>query len=90
MLPTLDRRAKSADPEREVKFQIIVKPLDDYFTHGELERCDKAALQAALAKCADDIEAVLRKVPLRDRPHPTLPVPESMKRRTNGSGDVAE
>lgn len=84
MQPTLDRRAKSADPQRELKFQIIVKPLDEFFTHGEIERCDKRALQQALAKCADEIVRVLRKVPRRDRPHPTLPLPESMRRYVNG------
>lgn len=86
MLPTLDRRAASSDPTREVKFQVIIKPLDEHFTHGEIERCDKAALMAALAKCADLVEEVLRKVPQRERPNPTLPVPASMKRYVNGSG----
>jgi len=60
---TLDRRAAGADPKRENKFQLTVKAIDATHTHGELERCDRAAVMAALAKAADEIEAILRRVP---------------------------
>lgn len=83
---TLDRRCTGADPAEENKFQLIVKPLDQHHTHGELQRCDKAAVMAALAKCADEIEGILRRVPLRDKPHPTMPLPKSL---VNGSGTTA-
>lgn len=67
MLPTLDRRAEGAQG-KDVKFQIIVKPLDQYHTHGELERADKQAIQGALARAADEIVAILRRVPPKQKP----------------------
>jgi len=62
LLVSLDRRADGAG-NREVKFQLIIKPLDATHTHGEIERADKPALMAALAKAADEIVEVLRRVP---------------------------
>lgn len=62
MLVTLDRRAEGAQG-KDVKFQLIVKPIDSHHTHGEIERADKAEMMAALAKCADEIVAILRRVP---------------------------
>lgn len=58
----LDRRAEAVGG-REVKFALQIKPLDQYHTHGELERCDKAAVMAALAKCATEIVEILKRVP---------------------------
>lgn len=62
MLVTLDRRAEGAG-NREVKFQLTITPLDHTHTHGEIERADKPALMAALARAADEIVEVLRRVP---------------------------
>ena len=62
MLVMLDRRADGAG-NKEVKFQLIIKPLDHTHTHGEIERADKPALMAALAKAADEIVEVLKRVP---------------------------
>lgn len=62
MLVTLDRRADGAGG-REVKFQLVIQPIDATHTHGEIERADKPALMAALAKAADEIVAILRQVP---------------------------
>jgi len=59
---TLDRRAEGAGG-KDVKFELIVKPLDATHTHGEIERCDKAAVMAVLAKAADEIVLILRRVP---------------------------
>ena len=58
----LDRRAEGAGG-REVKFELAMRPLDQYHTHGEMERCDKDAVMAALSAAADTIEGILRRVP---------------------------
>lgn len=79
MFVTLDRRARGADPAEENKFQLVIKPLDEHHTHGEISRADRPALMAALAKCADEIEAILRRVPVRDHRLPPQPLPDSMK-----------
>lgn len=60
MIISIDRRTDGAGG-REVKFTVMVKPLDQYHTHGELTRCDRAAVTAALVKAANEIEAVLRR-----------------------------
>lgn len=62
MLVALDRRADGAGG-KEVKFQLIVKPLDHTHTHGEIERADRGAIMAALARAADEIVEILRHVP---------------------------
>jgi hypothetical protein len=59
---SLDRRDDGAGG-KEVKFELIVKPLDSTHTHGELERCDKTAVMLVLKKAADEIVEILRRVP---------------------------
>ena len=59
MVIGIERRAPSAEPGREVKFEVLVKPIDEHHTHGELTRCDRAAVVKALVKAADEIQRVL-------------------------------
>jgi hypothetical protein len=64
MVISIDRRAEGSGG-REVKFEILVKPLDQYHTHGELTRCDRQAIRDALVGAADRIERVLRALPAK-------------------------
>lgn len=80
MLIQLDRRADGAGG-REVKFALQIKPLDEHHTHGELNRADRAAIMQALARAADEIVEVLRRVPVRDPHLPPQPLPPSMQGR---------
>lgn len=58
----LDRRAEGARGE-DVRFTLVVQPLDKYHTHGELTRADQTAIMGALARAADEIVEILRRVP---------------------------
>jgi hypothetical protein len=73
----LERRAAGADGT-DVKFALQIQPIDHTHTHGELERCDKTAVMAILAKAADEIVEVLRRVPVRDHRLPPPPLPASL------------
>lgn len=80
MIISIDRRTDGAGGQ-EVKFTVLVKPLDAYHTHGELTRCDKAAVTAALVKAADEIAAVLRRNGADER---TRLQPETRPEMRNG------
>jgi len=75
----LDRRAVGAGGI-DVKFALQIQPLDHTHTHGELERCDHPAVMAVLAKAADEIVEILRRVPVRDHRLPPMPLPESLRK----------
>jgi len=67
MVIAIDRRAPGAGGA-EVKFEVSVRPLDQFHTHGEMTRCDQLAVRQALSECADKVAAVLRVAPQK---HPT-------------------
>lgn len=56
---SIERRAAGA-ADRELKFKVGAQSLDTH-THGELTRVDQQAIRDELAKCADAVEAILRK-----------------------------
>jgi len=80
----LDRRAEGAGGV-DVKFALQIQPLDHTHTHGELERCDKKAVMAVLAKAADEIVNILRRVEVRDHRLPPMPLPASLLKTTKPS-----
>lgn len=80
----LDRRAEGAGGV-DVKFALVIVPLDHTHTHGELERCDNAAVMTVLAKAADEIVEILRLVPVRDHRLPPQPLPASLLPKTKPS-----
>lgn len=53
----IDRRIEVPDA-KDLKFMILIRSLDNH-THGELTRADKDQMRAALARAADEIQAML-------------------------------
>ena len=56
---TIERRAAVAGG-KDLKFRVSVLSIDTH-THGELTRADQQAIRDKLVKCADVVEAILRK-----------------------------